>query len=354
MMSLLIVQPVLAPYRIPVFEELGRIFQSQPVVYADTGSKTFGIKDKGDFIFINAHWKKILGLCFTSFSMFIKLFYQCDKALHVADFKYVTIWISLILGVVLNKPVFLHGQGGYKKNSLLQKSIYTVSIFLSKGYLCYTDFSAIELKKRIPKSLHKKIFVVANTLYLEPVTSNAVKQKRDIAFIGRIRAGSEIEMLLSAVKEVINKIERKDIKVHLVGEGDIALINKLKKQFDFAIFHGKAFDQREIVEGTKTCGMGVYAGDAGLSVVHYMALGLPVIVHSDIFNHMGPEPSYIKNNVNGLLFERNNVESLSEAISLLVEEKKLRMRLAVEALQTFNQLATPTMANKIAKIVGVV
>jgi glycosyltransferase involved in cell wall biosynthesis len=95
---------------------------------------------------------------------------------------------------------------------------------------------------------------------------------------------------------------------------------------------------------------GAYGGDVGLSVVHYMALGLPVMVYGEIGKHMGPETSYIVDGLNGLVFERSNVDSLSEKISQLVNNKELRCSLVNGALDTFKSLQEPTMGAKFVKI----
>ncbi|QWA09361.1 glycosyltransferase [Sodalis ligni] len=81
-----------------------------------------------------------------------------------------------------------------------------------------------------------------------------------------------------------------------------------------------------------------------------MALGLPVIVHSNFHKHMGPEPSYVEDGVNGLLFSRNDAQDLSDKIVKLSLDRGLRNNLANGALTTFVKLTTDSMGSQILKI----
>jgi len=119
-----------------------------------------------------------------------------------------------------------------------------------------------------------------------------------------------------------------------------------------AIFYGSIFDLDKQKEVAADCFAGVYGGDAGLSVVHYMALGLPVLVHKEIHEHMGPEPDFVEDGVNGLLFERGNPDSLASKIIQLLDDDKMRHSMAWSALNTFNDLASPSMGEKMVNIMG--
>jgi len=101
---------------------------------------------------------------------------------------------------------------------------------------------------------------------------------------------------------------------------------------------------------SKDCKVGVYPGDAGLSIVHYMSLSLVPIVHSDLTKHMGPEPSYIKDNENGLMFIRNDKDSLADIIKKVLINKELTKKLSKNAFNTYLVLNSPTMAEKLINI----
>ena len=67
--------------------------------------------------------------------------------------------------------------------------------------------------------------------------------------------------------------------------------------------------------------------------------------------HMGPEPSYVEDGKNGLVFERENLHSLQSKIQTMKDNPAMRDALAENALDTFRNLIKPSMAQKFAQIV---
>jgi glycosyltransferase involved in cell wall biosynthesis len=346
--TLLIIQEILPKYRLDVFNEIAQVSDGKVTVFSDASTSDFGDVnvDTTSFEFVKAKWHKYFGI-FKHDWQSLKLWRSHDVTLHVADFKFLSLWILLLLTYFSSKKIYLHGQGGYKKKGQFVKLIYSTVMLLSDGYICYTEYSKEALKMKVPRFLHKKISVCDNTLKIKPVDHVlTINQSNSIFYIGRLRPGCEIENLLNASKN-------SSLHVEVIGSGDIQYLEILQHEFKTtATFHGAVFDEQKQREIASSCIAGAYGGDAGLSVVHYMALGLPVIVHGEIDKHMGPEPSYVVDGVNGLIFERNNIDSLSEKISLLVKNNELRYSLAQGALHTFKSMQCPTMAIKFVKIMG--
>jgi glycosyltransferase involved in cell wall biosynthesis len=347
--SLAIVQPILTSYRLPLFTNMSESFK-EVNVYAQLPSSEFGIcgYQYDGFKFHPIKWK---GKClrFINISQVYNIYKFNEKIIHVADFKYMSLWFLILLCFFSRKKIWLHGQGGYKREGILQYLVYFISIFLSNGYICYSDFSSQELKKMMPDFLHKKISVVNNSLYLNPVSELMLDEcfykKNDVIYIGRIRDGCGLDLLLSACHEA-------GLVCHVIGECRGRFAISLIEKYPTAIFHGAVYDNVKIEEYAKICFAGVYGGDAGLSVVHYMALGLVPIVHNNVKKHMGPEPSYIKHMFNGMLFERGSMKSLVEQLFILRSDSSLRKKLMISALESYNKLSKPSMDEKFYNIIG--
>ena len=339
-MKISIIQPILTSYRNPFFQELSQL-GINTYIFADIGTSDFGEIKKQDYNYRQVKW---IGksLKFSSIKNIHEIL-NCSKTyIHVADFKYISLWILLFLSMFGVKKVWLHGQGGYKRKSLIHSFVYKLAVFLSDGYICYTEFSREELKKKLFKFQHKKISVVENTLYLDPIKKVSDRNTSGILFIGRLRERSNIELLIAAADKL-------ELPLHIVGSGSQKYQEYLKSLSNNTIFHEQIYDTENIKQISHNCNVGVYPGDAGLSVVHYMALGLPVVIHNDIYKHMGPEPSYVKDGFNGVLFERDNLNSLIQAIKKAVSKDDTQS-LSKNSLNTFKQLATPSMAKKIISI----
>jgi len=346
--SLLIIQEILPSYRVPVFDQVAWLSNGSVTVFSDTGTADYGNLDlkKYRFDFVKATWKKYFKIFKYDFSIF-RLWKRHDVIFHVADFKFLTLWFVLFFSLFTSKKVFLHGQGGYKSKGIIINLVYTLITSMADGYICYTGFSKKALRLKTPKFLHSKITVCDNTLDIESVKGICQHEtSKSFFYIGRIRTGCDIDVLLQAAQVA-------HVHVEVIGTGEENYLNDLKAKYALnATFHGAIFDEKEQRKIAETCIAGAYGGAAGLSVVHYMALGLPVIVHSDFEKHMGPEPSYVEDGVNGLLFERGSVQKLSEKLRFLTEDYELRSELAKNALTTFKELKTPSMAEKFIKIMG--
>lgn len=337
------IQPIVASYRDPIFQELNTLLQNDLLVCAAPTPSEFGEINNPQYELHYLTWSKLKFIYFMPLKSFLNIFRRGNRFVHFADFRFVSLWALLFGCRLFNKKVWLHGQGGYKKSGKMHRWVYTLSVMLSSGYICYTDYSAQHLKSILPPRLHKKVYVVNNTLELEPANNISDSSSDSLLYMGRLREGCGIEMLLQAASKL-------DIEVRIVGAGSPDFIDKLKAIHPKTHFYGAVFDYNLQKEIAHSCFAGVYAGDAGLSVVHYMALGLPVIVHDDIARHRGPEPSYVKDGVNGLQFVRGNIDSLCQQITTLRSDPLLRIRLAEGSLETFKQLRHPSMAMKFAAI----
>lgn len=312
---LVFVQPIITAYRIPLFKDLSDRLSGRFSVYADLPSQDFGVDDYSDIGFSRIHWHRIGPLLMFSFLGFFYMWRRGSHFIHYADFKCLSLWMLLLMGLFSSKKVFLHGQGGYKKKGRLAALVYRLAVRMSSGYIAYTKWSSEELKKRLPLSLHPKVSFVNNSLYLEPVQSPVSEMAKDILFIGRLRKGSNVEMLLEAANNL-------GLTVHVIGGGEGCYEEYLRSNFPGHNYYGVVYDWQRQVEISRNCFVGVYPGDAGLSVVTYLALGLPVVVHGDLYAHMGPEPSYIDSDI-GCFFERGNRSSLEMAIKNVKAKTKI-------------------------------
>ncbi|PPC74952.1 hypothetical protein C4K68_23560 [Pokkaliibacter plantistimulans] len=342
--KILFVQPILTSYRIPFFQDLGKHIESLTVI-ADIPEKNFGVTNQEftNFKFSRVSWNKKFSLYFTNIFSLIKNSKDCTHIIHFADFKYTTLTISVLIGLITQKKVLLHGQGGYKKSGIIKKIVYNLAVKFSDRYIAYNEYAALKLKETLMPSLRKKICFINNTLYIKPVSEINKKPNNEILYIGRLREGCDIEILAEACKIT-------ESKLIVIGDGPIELKESLKKIHHEILFHGAVYSDEEIKKLSQHCIAGVYPGDAGLSVVHYMSLGLPVIIHSSTDMHMGPEPAYIEDKYNGILFERKNKQSLVSAMKEIIENKPLRLNLAQNSLEAWNELSKKSMAESLLEI----
>ncbi|HAT1613306.1 TPA: glycosyltransferase family 4 protein [Raoultella planticola] len=342
-------------YREPFFEDLDENIKirngSLEVVCGPTPTN-FDSSTALNFKCQTLHVKEKLKFrCFENISN-IKVESKDDVVIHFADFKYASLYYFLIKKIAIKNSVYLHGQGGYKKKGILSKLVYNLAVFCSTGYICYNEFCKTELDKKLLPFLRRKVFSIDNSLYLEPVTRSISDDIREnkLTFIGRVRPRSGLEDLLNAAQ--LARDELADLSIEIIGAGDKEYMKTLQDKYRFANFHGAIYTQKEIYSITKKCIAGAYGGDAGLSTVHYMSLGLPVLIHGSMFDHMGPEPSYVVDGFNGIHFKKGDVDDLARKIVAICNNKKYALELGNNALNTFKLLSKPTMAEKLINIIN--
>ena len=267
-----------------------------------------------------------------------------------SDIKSLTQLKLILCSKIYNYKIFLWGHGLFKKkinifNFILYKFyFYLISFFITK-YICYNKICFDSLIGFLPK---KNLVILNNTLE-KKIDSNSIKKNykksKDLLFVGRLRDKCGIMLLIKALSELKNSF----IKLHVIGDGKkLADYKKYSKRLNVnVIFYKKKIFFSKIAS---KCFAGVYPGDAGLSVVEYMMHGLPVIIHDKIYDHMGPEPSYIINRYNGLNFQKNSSNDLKNKIMKLYRNRALVTKLGNNSIKTIKNLKKESMHISLKRI----
>lgn len=279
-----------------------------------------------------------------------------DSILTWADPRHLSFWGILLLGRILKIRVYARGHGLFKKIKVgfFHKIMYRIILALSYRYICYTQGVKDSL---LPLTQQKnKLVVDYNTLYNDaPVyPEEKTGQEKGIFYIGRVRSGCGVDALIQSVAQ-LNQKENLKIELHIIGDGPLGnfLVEKAK-EFSWIKYYGKVFDQKKISDISRKCRLGCVPGFMGLNVVHMMSLSLPIITHSQLHLHMGPEPEYIQNNVNGWLMNRSdNIDELTRKIYTVWAIKKHDIqRMQSDAYATYELLSTPPFHERLLQIIG--
>ncbi|MEY8216599.1 MAG: glycosyltransferase [Colwellia sp.] len=350
-MKLLIIQPYLTKYRVPIFKELNEYYDVSVVASVD-GS--FGNISKEELTVLKfRHLKErrfLSGRFIWQAGVLSALFKVRPKVVFMsANPRYLSLWLSLVVAKLFGMKVLLHGQGLYNKASpsIIHKIQYVLFSFFCEKYICYTDSCKESLSRT---KIRNKAVVADNSIDNKYPVEKITKYESGILFIGRLRDGCKLNLLIKATNQLV--YEGFPITLHIVGGGG-ELLKMQKKWVDYSHikFYGEVYDSKKISEISKLCFTGCYPGDAGLSVLHYMSLSLPPIVHSSMDKHMGPEPSYINNGDNGLLFEKDSLRSLTDIIESLMGNNKALNDMQSSAFKTYQRITTPSLGLRIKKIV---
>lgn len=157
-----------------------------------------------------------------------------------------------------------------------------------------------------------------------------------ILYAGRLSSVKGISYLIKAVSQ-INK-ENRDLKLIIVGSGPEEFKLKMlvqEENIESKVQFFPMVSKRELREYLSCCSMFVLPSlfeTFGVVLIEAMASGKPVIAS----NIPGPS-DVIKHGYNGFLFEKANINELSQYIKLLIEDDTLRDKLGKNARKTVEE-----------------
>jgi glycosyltransferase involved in cell wall biosynthesis len=223
---------------------------------------------------------------------------------------------------------------------------------ISDVILLYTEREAAEFAVRLDR--RKPIIGLNNTLDPRPIEEamsrwpevRLAEFRRNqgiddrsplLLFCGRLRSSpsTQLEVALDAVARLAP--ERRDLRIAIIGDGEARtglaeLADKLGIP-DRVVWVGQVYDEQLLAPWFLCATAFVYPGTIGLSLLHAMSYGLPVITHNDVSKH-GPEIAALQDGVNGYTFPRGDPARLAMIIARLITQPSLRTALSRAAMAT--------------------
>jgi glycosyltransferase involved in cell wall biosynthesis len=136
-----------------------------------------------------------------------------------------------------------------------------------------------------------------------------------LIFVGRLTPWKQLDLLMAAAGQL--HAAGAPVNVVIVGEGQIA--DTLRSEAEQrgiesrVWFFGACFDERALGELFANAAACVSPGEVGLTAMHAMVYGCPVVTHGDLSKQM-PECEAVVEGATGALFARDDAESLLRAI----------------------------------------
>lgn len=236
-------------------------------------------------------------------------------------------WHNLILSRLRGQKVYIWTHGWYGRESFLKKIIKRLYSALSDGMLLYGNYARNLMIENgfNPKKLH----VIYNSLDYEVELGIRQRLKpsdiyRDIfgngdpviIYIGRLTAYKDLERLIDAVSRLYKNGPACNLM--LVGDGEMrqqleqqVKTLKLNRRVHFA---GACYDEQKNAEYIYNADVCVSPGNVGLTAIHTMMFGTPVLTH-DTFKYQGPEFEAIRPGLTGNFFRFRDTEDMTRAIA---------------------------------------
>lgn len=264
----------------------------------------------------------------------ISLLKEYDTFLMLGELINVTSWIMLFCCQFLfpKKKLYLWSHGWYGKEGWIKVILKKLYFGMADATFLYGNYA--EKIARDQGYTKDNLYVIHNSLnykkqlfirkQLNPsdvYRSHFENNDYVLIFIGRLTKVKKLDMLVDAVSCLNNR----GISCNLVFVGDGSEKNNLMQKVNAlkisqrVWFYGACYDEEKNAELIYNSDICISPGNVGLTAMHAMIYGTPVITHSD-FKWQMPEFEAIKPGETGVFFDFDNLDSLVDCITIWLKE----------------------------------
>lgn len=269
----------------------------------------------------NPYWKRGI----------IKLLWNRENStfLYLAESRCLTDYIFVFLSFFFfpKKKVYIWTHGMYGKENPIELFLKKWLYSHCKGVFLYGNYAKnIMVNKGMNPN---KLFVIHNSLHYDQQIAirNSLKSSDIytkhfgntnpvIIFIGRLTHIKRLDMIIDSLYKL--SVNGENYNLVFVGDGEARTdLEKKVEQYclnDKVWFFGASYDERKNAQLIFNADLCVAPGNVGLTAMHSMVFGCPVVSH-DNFSHQMPEFEAIKRGITGDFFHYGDTHSLSSTIS---------------------------------------
>lgn len=321
-------------YREGIFKLMDRTFKCDWVFGEALGDiKQFDVRQLQGHVDIVKNVDKLNGKAYWQKGVIKKLFSNYSHYILLGEERCLSTWVFIILSrFIPKKKVFFWTHGPYGKEGVLKRFFQFFFYRLVDGGFVYGNYSRDILIKRglsaekyvtIHNSLDydKQIELRSSGLSNDNYQLIFNNDKPVLLFIGRLTKVKKLDMLVGALYKL--KQQNKIFNLVFVGDGtERETLESKVKEYDLekqVWFYGACYDEKKNAELIYNADLCVAPGNVGLTAMHTMVFGTPVISH-DNFPWQMPEFEAIRPGKTGDFFEMDNVDSLAETIGQWFEK----------------------------------
>lgn len=261
---------------------------------------------------------------------------KSDVIIFLGQFNFLSTWPSVLLARLMGKQTFFWSHGVYGNEGMLKRFIRVTFYRLAHGMLLYGHYSkgllvqcgmAADRMHVIYNSLNyreqRELRELKSESLVSDIRSKLFGQSQSttpyLIFVGRLTSIKRLDLLVQAVARL--KELGRCVNCLIVGEGpEEARLHDLVRAENLGghlLFYGPCHQEQELSELIYAADICVAPGNVGLTAMHALVYGTPVVTHADRSWQM-PEFEAIVSNVNGDFFERDNPDDLVKKIIKLL------------------------------------
>ncbi len=255
------------------------------------------------------------------------LFYDYDNYILTGEPFCLSNWVILVLSKFTKKRIIAWTHGWYGRENKAKGFIKKTFFRLFDHLLVYNEYSLQQLVQQGLSS--KKMDCIANSLDSDKVKAvrNRLKPTNIyrehfgnnnpvIIYCGRIQLRKKLDYLVDCI-EYLNLHGQPTNLIMVGADNENTGITEIikKKQLDAIVWmYGPCYEEEIIGELFYNATLCVSPGNVGLTAIHSLSYGCPVITHGD-FPYQMPEFEAIKPQITGAFFKRDNKEDLFKTVA---------------------------------------
>jgi len=338
-----IVYHCIAHYREPVFHELCN--NDQGIEYTlfsgdsdcipslktvDVEKSKLPVKQGGlSWVIVKNHWLKNK-ILWQEDIVALGAGKKFDVIIYLGVVYHISTWLSCILARLRGKRAYMWSHGFLRKETglkgLVRSTFYGLAngmllyhhrareLFIERGFLpdkldvLYNSLDVVTQKK-VRDSLEKpKVEALRLKMFSQPADPV-------LLWIGRLTSQKKLSMLIKAIEQLSSD----DFNVNLLFVGDGPERTQLERQVselgleDRVCFYGASHNEEELGPLITLSDICIAPGEVGLTCMHSLVYGTPVITHDDPDYQM-PEYEAIRPGVSGDFFKYGDINDLAIVI----------------------------------------
>lgn len=253
-----------------------------------------------------------------------------DAVIFLGNAYFLSTWVGALVARLKGAKVYMWTHGVLKPESgakgLIRKCFYR----LADGILLYGHRAKqLLIQQGFAQSrlhvIYNSLDYAQQQLAMADLSPDRIRQVRAelqfsdsdrvIIATARLTKEKQFDLLLRAAQLLIR--ENPSYKLLIIGDGPyLGGLRQLAIDLGIphhVVFWGACYEEQEIATFMSLADIAVVPGDVGLSCIHSLTYGIPMITHDRLDKH-GPEFEAIIEDETGGFYEFGNIESLAEVI----------------------------------------
>lgn len=251
-----------------------------------------------------------------------------DVIIFLGNVTFLSSWIAAFLARLRGTRVLFWTHGWLRNETGMKGFTRTCFYRLAHGLLLYGNRAKqIAARKGFqPQALYviynsldykrqKEVRSLISDDRLRTIRSQLFPHSSDPILVctGRLTKLKQLDLMLHAM--TLLKGQGHEVSLLLVGDGpEREYLEKLSAQHSLSVyFYGACYDEEQLAELIMCANVAVSPGQVGLTAMHALAYGVPVITHGDL-DHQMPECEAILPGATGDVFQRGDRKALANVL----------------------------------------